>query len=305
MSRVTDALKRSGLETASPPQALNDGVVDVIQFFVPGQPAVSVPWDLSAESQQSPSPTETKFDVVKPPRTTDGESQHQEWLSHQQAEKLVLSSTVAPIAREEYRRLAALLHQAQFEHGIKVALVTSAVPGEGKTLTVSNLALTLSDSYRRQVLLIDADLRRPALHTVFGVPNTRGLCNAVTSDGPPVLFQPTAHLALLTAGRSHDDPMKTLASDRMRGLIDEARTRFDWVLLDTPPVALLPDAKVLAALADVALIVVLAGRTGYDAIQSAVDGIGRDRIFGVVLNGTAEPELTESYGAYYLSQADR
>ena len=77
-----------------------------------------------------------------------------------------------PASREQYRRLAATLHHAQAEHGLKVVMVASAVPGEGKTLTATNLALTLSESYQRRVLLIDADLRRPSLHDDVQVPNT-------------------------------------------------------------------------------------------------------------------------------------
>jgi capsular exopolysaccharide synthesis family protein len=236
---------------------------------------------------------------------TDEGREHVQWPTHDQAEKLVVSPSVAPLVREQYRRLAALLHQAQHDHNIKVVLVTSAVPGEGKTLTASNLALTLSDSYRRQVLLIDADLRRPTMHTLLGVSNTLGLRSAITNEQPPPFVRATAHLSLLTAGQFQDDPMKTLASDRMRALIEQARSHFDWVLLDTPPVALLPDAKVLASLADVALLVARAAKTAYNVIQTAADAIGRERIFGVVLNGTAQSEFSESYGAYYGADTDR
>ena len=89
--------------------------------------------------------------------------------------KLVVSSQTSPVAVEQYRRLAATLHGIQGERGLKTLLVTSAVPQEGKSLTVANLALTLSESYKRRVLLIDADLRRPSIHGLFGLPNVTGL----------------------------------------------------------------------------------------------------------------------------------
>ena len=79
------------------------------------------------------------------------------------------------MAVEQYRRLAGAMHEMQLTRGIKTLMVTSAIPHEGKTLTVSNLALTLSASYGREVLLIDADLRRPMVHDVFGVENREGL----------------------------------------------------------------------------------------------------------------------------------
>ena len=90
-------------------------------------------------------------------------------------ERLVVSPDAPPELAEQFRRLAATLHHAQLVNGLKVVMVTSARPGDGKSLTAANLALTLSESYRREVLLIDADLRRPSLHDVFGVPNVAGL----------------------------------------------------------------------------------------------------------------------------------
>jgi len=103
------------------------------------------------------------------------------------ATKTVVDSTMLPASREQYRRLAAALHQAQRTNGFKVAMVASAVAGEGKTLTASNLALTLSESYRRNVLLVDGDLRRPSLHTVFQVDGAPGLSDGLTSAEEPKL----------------------------------------------------------------------------------------------------------------------
>ncbi len=99
--------------------------------------------------------------------------------------KLVISGQTAPVAVEQYRRLAATLHQLQTERGLKMLLVTSTVPEEGKTLTVANLALTLSESYKRRVLLIDADLRRPSIHEVFGLPNLTGLTDGLRARARP------------------------------------------------------------------------------------------------------------------------
>ena len=89
--------------------------------------------------------------------------------------RIVSTPAAPPVLAERFRRLAASLHHAQLVDGLRTVMVTSADPGDGKTLTSANLALTLSESYRRQVLLIDADLRRPSLHDVFNVPNVSGL----------------------------------------------------------------------------------------------------------------------------------
>jgi capsular exopolysaccharide synthesis family protein len=201
-------------------------------------------------------------------------------------ERVVVSKSMPPVSVEQYRRLAATLHHAQADRGIKRVMVTSAVTGEGKSLTATNLALTLSQSYRRRVLLIDADLRRPSLHRIFQVQNVFGLTEGLKArdERQLAIVEISEYLSLLTAGRPDPDPMSGLTSDRMRRILNEASTKFDWIVIDTPPVALLPDANLLAAMVDVAVLVVGATRTPYDLVQRAAESIGRDKIMGVVLN---------------------
>src|SRR5204863_7254975 len=95
------------------------------------------------------------------------------------------------------------------------------------------------------------------------------------------------------------DPMSGLTSDRMRRVIVEAAGQFDWVIIDTPPVALLPDANLLAAFVDAAILVIGAGLTPLSAIQKAVEAIGRDRVLGVVLNRISASNMPNSYGKNY------
>ena len=226
-------------------------------------------------------------------------------------EKLVVgeqagASSASAVAIEQYRRLAATLHHAQVEREIRVVMITSALAGEGKTLTATNLALTLSESYRRNVLLIDADLRRPGLHQIFQLPNASGLHEglAENADRPLSLLEITPHLMLLPAGRPDPDPMGVLTSSKMRRVVEEAAARFDWVIMDAPPVGLITDASLLAKMADVTLVVVQAGETDYRIVRRAVDAVGRDRVLGVVVNRMALPEspygysTTRSYAAY-------
>lgn len=214
------------------------------------------------------------------------------------AQKVVVDVNTAQASREQYRKLAANLHQAQALSGLKVVMLASAVAGEGKTLTSSNLALTLSESYKRRVLLIDGDLRRPSLHTIFSVDGTTGLSEGLVAleERRFPVHQLSPHLTLLPAGRPSLDPMAGLTSDRMRRLIDEARAAFDWVIVDTPPVGLLPDGHLLTSIVDGVVLVVKAGATPYPVVQRALDSLGRDRILGVVLN-----QASESYSPSYYS----
>jgi capsular exopolysaccharide synthesis family protein len=176
------------------------------------------------------------------------------------------------------------------------------VASEGKTLTALNLALTLSASYQRRVLLIDCDLRRPSVHDVLQVPPQPGLSD-IAARTPAVPRAVSERLFIVTAGRSTDDPVSTLTSPAIAALVEQGRRDYDWVLLDTPPAAVLPDASLLSDQADGAVLVVAAGRTEYDMVTRAVASLGRDRILGVVLNGIDTRDLSVGkYQNYYYAQ---
>jgi len=216
-------------------------------------------------------------------------------------EKLAMGEESTPHIREQFRGIAAALYRIRETHPIKIVMVASAVPGEGKTLTAVNLALTLAESYQARVLLVDADLRRPTVHTVFDVPNNHGLKEALVGTGGDLgAIRVSPHLSVLTAGSAMVDPMGALVSSEMREVLDVASAECDWVILDTPPIELLPDANLIGALADIAVLVVQAASTKCELVRHAVEAIGRDRIAGVVLNQMAEPSrISRGYDGYY------
>jgi capsular exopolysaccharide synthesis family protein len=219
------------------------------------------------------------------------------------AGKLVGTDGFAAGAQEQYRKLAAILHHAQGERGLKVIMVTSALPNEGKSLTVVNLALTLSESYHRRVLLIDTDLRRPTVQGMFGIPPLAGLNEGLkaTEDRPMAITPVSERLFVLPAGRPEADPMSGLTSERMRRLIAQAASAFDWVIVDSPPVGLLPDANLLAAFVDGVLLVVRAGKTPFALVKRTVESISHERILGVVMNAIdiAHDRNAGGYYQYY------
>jgi protein-tyrosine kinase len=274
MGRVSDAMHRAGQGSGN---------------AVPGPPVLDVA-DLAATVYQGEVP------VGEPPRRngvpvtlldTDGAGAVEAGrFGSALKRKIVVDHDMIPASREQYRRLAATLHAAQGSLGLRVVMIGSAVAGEGKTLTASNLGLTLSESYQRRVVLIDGDLRRPSLHTVFKVDGAPGLVEGLASDEdkPLTLRHVSSRLAVLPAGRPTADPMAGLISPRMRRVIAEAREMFDWVIIDTPPVGLLTDAKLLAAMTDGTVMIVKAGSTPCELVRRAVDAIGPERLLGVVLN---------------------
>jgi protein-tyrosine kinase len=224
------------------------------------------------------------------------------------ADKVVADRNMSALSREQYRRLAGVLLDAQGNNGTRVVMIASAMPREGKTLTATNVALTLSDSYHRRVLLIDADLRKPALHEVFQLNTAAGLIDGLEAqpDVKLVLRQVSSHLSILPAGRPTSDPMAALTSDRMRRLLEEAKEMFDWVIIDTPPLMLLPDAHLLSSLVDGAVLVIKANSTPHEMVKRTGDIIGRNRILGVVLNHAdtnGQPGYAGYQGHYYLAAA--
>lgn len=203
-------------------------------------------------------------------------------------------------AQEQYRKLGASLHYTQTERGIKVIMTASALPGEGKSLTVVNLALTLSESYQRRVFLIDADLRRPSIQRMFGLPPISGLNEGLKSERerPMPITQISSRLFVLAAGRPDPDPMSGLTSPRLRRLVEQASGAFDWVLIDTPPVGLLPDAHLLESCVDAVLLVVRSGKAPYSLVKRTVETVGRERILGVVMNAV-DFSQDRNAGGYY------
>jgi capsular exopolysaccharide synthesis family protein len=269
--------------------ALQRAATGVIAPREPQEPRVD---DMVVEAPSQFQDAPSQFQMEEPVRDAvpqdgdGGEAYRFREFNKDYVDKLVVSTSVPNALREQYRRLAANLHHAQEEGGIKTLMITSAVPDEGKTLTATNIALTLSESYHRRVLLIDADLRRPSLDEVFMMPKGWGLNEALTgkADRKVSVIQVSRYLSLLPAGSPDPDPMSTLTSERMRRLIKEASDSFDWVIMDTPPIGILTDAKLLGGMVDAAVLVVRAGRTPAELIQRSVDSLGKNRIIGVVLN---------------------
>jgi capsular exopolysaccharide synthesis family protein len=217
--------------------------------------------------------------------------------------KLVGSDGFGHAALEQYRKLAATLHHAQVERGMKVVMTTSALPSEGKSLTAVNTALTLSDSYQRRVLLVDADLRRPTIQRIFGLPAGSGLNEGLTSEKEYSMtpIQMTERLYVLPAGRPDPDPISVLTSARMKRTLAHAASLFDWVIVDTPPLGLLPDASLLAEFVDGVLLVVRCGKAPFNLVKRTVDGVSRDKIIGVIMNAVdlAHDRNAGGYYEYY------
>jgi non-specific protein-tyrosine kinase len=202
-------------------------------------------------------------------------------------------------AAEAYRTLRTNIQFSSLDKPIHTLLVTSTSPDEGKSTTLSNLAVTIAQAEQR-VILVDCDLRRPSLHTLFGVPNEQGLTSVILNQGDgelPLHATWVPGLSLLTSGPLPPRPADLLGSRRMEVLIERLRSEADMVLFDTPPVIAVTDAAVLATRLDGVLLVLQAGKTRRDRAREARRQLEKVKanIIGVVLNNA---RMEASYGYY-------
>jgi non-specific protein-tyrosine kinase len=209
---------------------------------------------------------------------------------------------------EGYRMLRANIEFASVDAPVKTLLVTSAVPNEGKTVTAANIAVVFAQAGRR-VLLVDADLRKPSVHTIFGLPNGQGLTTMLRGETmtPEVVSHATeqANLRILTTGPLPPNPAELLGSHRMQSVLGLLKESADLVVFDSPPLQAVTDAAVLSSFSDGALLVVDAGHSRRRAVRQAYQALERAgaNVLGVVLNRVAEKSSFDYAGYYGEEQA--
>ena len=202
---------------------------------------------------------------------------------------LVTLTDPRSIAAEAYRTLRTNLTFTALDNPIETLVVTSSAPDKDKSLVVANLAVTMAQSERRTIL-VDADLRRPGLHDIFGVANDRGLTSVIVEerllDDPPLLDVGVTNLWLMPAGPLPPNPADILGSRKMERVIASLKARADVVLFDAAPVIAVTDAVVLGTKVDGVLLVISAGRTRREHALRAKELLEKVhvRVVGAVLN---------------------
>jgi protein-tyrosine kinase len=190
---------------------------------------------------------------------------------------------------EGFQRIAQAIQGQNGSHGKGVVLVLSAVHGEGASTVAREVASLLCQDGTSHAVLVDANLRTPSQHLAFRLERTNGLAELATRALPPesALRQPQgSSLAVVTAGRPAGAPTSLLGLPAAKAVIERLRSRFDWVVLDGPPVTVYSDAAILAPLADRVVLVVEAERTRWEVVTQAKRTIEESggRILGAVLN---------------------
>jgi succinoglycan biosynthesis transport protein ExoP len=196
----------------------------------------------------------------------------------------------SPLA-EAYRRLRTSVLLSSPGHAPKTLVITSCVPSEGKSTTAINLAVSLAQTGAR-VLVIDADMRRPTVHSSFGIENRGGLSNILSNEMSSaetlalVQKEKVSGLYLLTSGPIPPNPAELVGSEQMRKLLIELGSTFDHIVIDTPPIASFTDGVLLSAIADGVILVIHANECSRKVIQRSQQALQevRARVLGVVLN---------------------
>ena len=207
---------------------------------------------------------------------------------------------------ERFRSLRTRVLHAGERRKMQAFVITSAGIMEGKTLTAANLSWLLAQTDGVKALLIDGDLRNPCAAEYLGLDADVGLSEVLAGEvrleDAIVRLEP-AGLHILPGGSARDDVAELLSGPRFLAVLKEVRRMFDYVIIDAPPLGIFTDASILINRADAALIVARAGKTRYAALEKLLEPLPRERLLGVVLNGSDEQLNEQNY--YYRRYSTR
>jgi capsular exopolysaccharide synthesis family protein len=287
MSRIQDILKK----------AERDGGVQRTRALVPdassaaaasaGASAIAMPapWTPAARETQDTASEEM------PARSVSGTLDP----------RLVSAFAPQSLAAEQYRSLRTRIKASENGRVFRSFVITSPNKGDGKSLTAANLSLAMAQEFHQRVLLVDADLRRPSIHHLFGINETPGLTDVLMGGAAveeALVEIPEHRLTVLPSGLVPVHPAELLGSSGMRRVLDTLRTRYDRVILDMPPVAPLADVSIVAGMVDGILMIVRAGITPKPAIERALAGLELSKVLGLVLNDAGAIDGAAEYDGY-------
>ena len=204
---------------------------------------------------------------------------------------------------EPYRVLRTQILRQTVERQWNTLMVTSALPGEGKTMTAINLALTFARHFNRTVLLVDCDLKKPSVYKYLGLSGEQGLVDCLL-DGKPldevIVWPGIEKLTIISGGRAVIESAELLGSPRMKEILADMKGRYPdrYIILDGPPILTGADALVLIQMVDAVVTVVQSGKTPADDLREALEHVPADRLLGLVLNRQKTPSKRYGSGRY-------
>jgi protein-tyrosine kinase len=191
-------------------------------------------------------------------------------------------------------------------------MVTSAVPGEGKSFVAANLAVNMARNIEDQVLLMDCDLRRPSMHRMFGLGRVKGLSEHLSNGNriaDLLIKTGIGKLSIFPSGTPPHNPSEVLSSAKMATLLNELKARYQdrYLIIESPPPMLAPETNAIAKQVDGIIVVIKFGSTPIDAVEELIDNLGKEKIIGAVINRfdarTNRYYGYRKYGKYYFSKS--
>jgi len=220
-------------------------------------------------------------------------------------ERIVSLTEEESLAAEKFRFLGVRLRQLKQNRPLKKLLITSTMPGEGKSVVAANIACTMAKRAQK-TLLLDGDLRRPVLAKMFGLGKVVGLSEWLEGECGPadsIYHLESAGLWLLPAGTLSKHPMELMQSGKLSAVMDQLTQLFDWIIIDCPPVLPLADTSIWMRLADGILLVTRQGKTEKEQLQRGIEAIEPKKLLGALLNGSSHVRDTDYYHSYGASGA--
>lgn len=326
MSHIFDALQRSEAKRAKSDAMLSFAATELLEC---AERAVYSEWEREADSAKRPVESShdhapailgpngrgqdrSEANVALVAQALDAEGMRETFSQFQplptsitEDSRLVSITDAECPGAEAFRLLAVRLHHHRVRSEIKSVLITSTLPGEGKSVVAANLACSLASRQRHKVLLLDGDVRRASLSQLFGIPTVPGLCNYL--QGERSLIASIYHLDqpgvwLLPAGDIHREPTELIHSPLLPGLLQKLNVWFDWVVIDSPPALPFADTSVWSRLADAILFIARRGVTERRKLQKALDALDSQKLIGAVVNSSTSAVTGDYY--YYRRHSE-
>jgi capsular exopolysaccharide synthesis family protein len=223
-----------------------------------------------------------------------------------ESSRLVTHVSPKSVGADRFRYLRMRLRELRGLAKLQSLTITSALPRDGKSTVALNMATTLAERGEKRVVLVDADLHNPSLGAVLKLAAKPGLAECLEEELPPIQavsrIEPLGFY-LMQAGSAKENPTELLQGERLEGLLGALRNTFEWIVIDTPPVAPLSDAVAVSRQTDGTLLVLRAGETPVTAVDEAVALLGPQRIVGMVFNAAEGlNKLYSKYTKYYQTK---
>ncbi len=291
MSHIFDALQRQEAERSGIDPSTLSVATELLQM---AERTVQTPEPISVPPQTIPAVP----DLDQVPVANEFESLP---LAIPPQSRLVSLTDKDSLAAEKFRYLGVRLRQQQQNRPLKKVLITSTIPEEGKSMVAANLACTLARRKQQRTLLIDGDLRRPTLAKQFGLPKVPGLSEWLQRGTGPVknIYRlEAAGIWILPAGSAPQNALELMQTGALSAMMKELSSRFDWIIIDSPPLLPLADTSVWVRLADGVLLVSREGKTEKQQLKRGLEALDQSKLLGAVINSTSSMVHSDYYYRY-------